>query len=80
MSASDISDCGDYFSGHTHSVAIVVSSHVVGDDAEEWSQRFGTPACAGVEAISDSLDMVAQVAVRDGQARARFVARSSRSR
>ena len=80
MPASNLGDCGHDLSGHTHSPAIVVSSHVVGDDSEEWRQCCEATACPGFEAISNSLDMATEVAERDGQARARSAERSSRSR
>jgi hypothetical protein len=49
--AADIGHRGDDFPGHTHPLAGVVPRHVVGDDPEEWGERFGTAARAGVERV-----------------------------
>ena len=49
--AADLGHRGDDFPGHTHPLTGVVSRHVVGNDPEEWGERFGTAARAGVERV-----------------------------
>ena len=49
MRAADLDHRGDDFPGHTHPLAGVVPRHVEGDDPEEWGERFGTAARAGLK-------------------------------
>ena len=62
--------------GHAHAAAAVVSGDVVDDDPEERRQRSRVAACAGAEAISNGLDLAAQVAECDGAAGPRSVERA----
>jgi hypothetical protein len=51
LSVSGLGDCGHDLSGQSHSVAIVVSSHVVGNYAEERGQRFGPTTNLGAATV-----------------------------
>jgi len=49
--APDFGHGGNHLSGHTDSVARVVSCHVVGDGSKEWGQRFRNATRAGAEEV-----------------------------
>ena len=51
LSTSDFGDGRNDLSGHPYPSARVVSSHVVGDHAEERSQRAGIAAGTGIAKI-----------------------------
>jgi hypothetical protein len=53
LSTSDFGDGGNDLSGHPHSSARVVPSHVVGDHPEERSQRK-TTTCRGLVSQPDT--------------------------
>ena len=56
---------GRHLPGHAHATAAMVSGDVVDDDPEERCQRSRAAARAGPEAVSDGLDMAAQVAAAE---------------
>src|ERR1039457_7484661 len=67
---------GHHLPGHAHATAAMVSGDVVDDNTEERRQRSRATACAGPEAISNGLDLAAQVAECDGAAGVRSVDRT----
>ena len=74
-----LSHGGHDLPGHPNTAALMVSGDVVDDDPEEWRQRSRAAARAGPEAISNRLDLAAQVAEGDGASGARSVNRTGRS-
>src|SRR5208283_2875596 len=66
MRLSILGDGRDNLSGHPHAAAVVVPRDVVGDDPEEWRQRFGTAASVGLAPVRDGLDVAAYTAPGDG--------------
>ena len=66
---SDLGDGRHDLSGYTHPFTTVVSGNVVDHHPEERGQRLGVAARPGSQTVPDRVDMVAQAAHRDGQAR-----------
>ena len=52
-------DCRDRVSGQPPAVDPVVPGGGVGDEPEEWGERHGVAACAGLEELQDGLDHAA---------------------
>jgi hypothetical protein len=56
---ADLGHGRDYFPRHPHTVAGLVSCHVVGDDAEERGQCVGAATGTGAEKVRDRLNHAA---------------------
>ena len=59
MRLSILGDGRDNLSRHPYVAAVVVPRDVVGDDPEEWRQRFGAAASVGLAPVRDCLDVAA---------------------
>jgi len=56
---SNIGRCGDDFSRYAQAASIMVHGNLVGDDAENRSQRHGAAAGFGARKLQNGLDVVA---------------------
>jgi transposase-like protein len=77
---SDVGHGGDNISRHAEAPPVVVSRDVVGDRPEDGCQRRGAATPPGAGELRNRVDVAAQVAPSDGQARAGSLVRPSGGR